>query len=111
MTFYKAMLALPLVCFLAACSSLPGNSEFVCNDAATEPDVGSRIDTRGDVLAAVLNEIASLGASPNFKKESVDALSRCDREFLIWYVQMSADSPEKITDHDRKRFERLTKDS
>lgn len=96
---------------LSSCSHLPGGSEFVCNDAATEPDVGGRIDTRGDVLAAMLNEVASLGANPNFKEQSVEALDRCDKEFLIWYVQMSADSPEKLTDYDRQRFKELTKDS
>lgn len=73
--------------------------------------MGGRIDTRGDVLVALLNEIASLGASPDFKEDSAAALGRCDKEFLIWYVQMSADSPEKITEYDRKRFSRLTNES
>jgi hypothetical protein len=53
----------------------------------------------------------SLGANPDFKEESVKALNRCDREFLIWYVQMSVDSPERLTEYDRKRFSRLTNES
>jgi len=104
-------IVLSLLCTLTACSHLPGGSEFVCNDAAVEPTPIGGIDSNGQFIAALLNGLLSLGANPDFKEESVKALNRCDREFLIWYVQMSADHPEKITEYDRKRFERLTKDS
>jgi len=96
---------------LTACSHLPGSSEFVCNDAAVEPPVQLGVDSRGQFLAVVLNALASLGSGRDFKKESIAALNRCDQEFLIWYVQMSGDDPERLTDYDRKRFTRLTKDS
>jgi len=106
--FLLSLFVLPL---LGACSSLPGSSEFVCNDTAKEPTPIEGIDSSGQFLGALLNELMSLGANPNFKKETVQALNRCDKEFLIWYVQMSADHPDRLTESDRKRFIRLTGDS
>jgi len=104
---FQSVFVLPL---LVACSHLPGGSEFVCNDAAQDRASGS-IDSRGDALVALINAVLSLGANPDFRKEDAAALNRCDREFLLWYVQMSADNPERLTEYDRKRFERLTKES
>jgi hypothetical protein len=109
MRFNSVVLA--LLCTLSACSHLPGGSEFVCNDAAKDRAVINDVDTRGEALAALLNALASLGANPDFREESAAALNRCDREFLIWYVQMSADHPEKLTEYDRMRFNRLTNDT
>lgn len=105
------ILPLLMLSALTACTHLPGSSEFVCNDAAVEPPGQYGVDSRGQFLAAVLGALASLGSGRDFSKESIAALNRCDQEFLIWYVQMSADSPARLTEYDRQRFNRLTNDS
>jgi hypothetical protein len=72
-------------------------SKFVCNESAEELDYTTR-------PSAVLE---SLSKGIDYKEESRLADERCDQEFIAWYMDQLAKSPQRLTDYDKKRFVEL----
>lgn len=81
----------------SACGHLPVGSKFVCNESAEELDYTTR-------PSAVLE---SLSKGIDYKEESRLADERCDQEFIAWYMDQLAKSPQRLTDYDKKRFVEL----